>query len=122
MLEFSQRLLGVSDKVMEPTKRELKDAREPSFVQQVLKEIHTSLTGDSLIQMNLSTLNRFVSTVNDISDAFAVESLYVWLRSILTMATTNSLFGSHNPMRSRPDLIGLYWYVAYSTFLISAFQ
>jgi hypothetical protein len=76
MLQFSQRLLGVSDKVMEPTRREPEDAKAPSFVQQVIKEIYTSLSGESLVDMNLSTLNGFASVLNGISDAFSVDGLY----------------------------------------------
>jgi hypothetical protein len=109
MLDFSQRLLGVSDKVMEPTRRQEQDPKVPSFVQQVIKEIYISFSGQALVVMNLSTLNGFASMLNCINDTFSVESLYTWLRSTLTLATTNTLFGSHNPMRSQPDLSGLYW-------------
>jgi len=119
MLEFSQRLLGVSDEVMEPTRRRPKDAKEPCFVQQIIKEIHTSLTGEALDQLNLATLNSFAVIFNDTDDSFGIDSLYTWLRSILTTATTDSLFGSHNPMRTDPNLMDSYWYV--SSFSFSQF-
>ncbi|KAE9372552.1 cytochrome P450 [Stipitochalara longipes BDJ] len=109
MLEFSQRLLGVSDKVMEPTRRKPENAKAPSFVQQVIKEIYTSLSGGSLVHMNLNTLNSFASVLNSIHDTTLVEGLYVWLRSTLTLATTNSMFGAYNPMRLQPHLIDFYW-------------
>jgi hypothetical protein len=109
MLEFSQRLLGVSDKVMEPTRRQQQDPTAPSFVQQVIKEIYVSLSGQALVDMDLCTLNGFASMLNGINETFSIEGLYIWLRSTLTLATTNTLFGSHNPMRSQPDLGGLYW-------------
>jgi len=109
MLEFSQRLLGVSDKVMEPTRRQQQDPKAPSFVQQVIKEICVSLSGQALVDMDLCTLNGFASMLNGINETFSVDALYFWLRSTLTLATTNTLFGSHNPMRSQPDLGGLYW-------------
>jgi hypothetical protein len=118
MLQFSQRLLGVSDKVMEPTRREPEYAKAPSFVQQVIKEIYTSFSGESLVDMNLSTLNGFASVLNGISGAFSVDGLYRWLRSTLTLATTDSIFGSHNPMKLQPELIGLYWYVVYRSFCL----
>jgi hypothetical protein len=107
MLEFSQRLLGVSDKVMEPTRRQQQDPKAPRFVQQVIKEIYISLSGQSLVDMNLCTLNGFVSMLNGINDTFSVECLYTWLQSTLTLAITNTLFGSRNPMRSQPELSGL---------------
>lgn len=109
MLEFSQRLLGVSDKVMERTRRQQQHPKAPSFVQQVIKEIYISLSGQALVDMNLCTLNGFASMLNGINDTFSVEGLYTWLRSTLTLATTNTLFGSHNPMRSQPELSSLYW-------------
>jgi hypothetical protein len=111
MFEFSQRLLGVSDQVMEPTRRKPETAKTPSFVQQVIKEIYTSLSGETLLDMNISTLNGFISTLNDVQDAISLDDLYKWLRSTLTIATTNSLFGSHNPMRLDQDLIDSYWQV-----------
>ena len=109
MLEFSQRLLGVSDKVMEPTKPKPEHAKKPSFVQQVIKEIYSSLSGECLMAMNLSTLNGVASVLNAVNDTVSVNGLYIWLRSILTLATTDSLFGKHNPMRLQPHLISLYW-------------
>jgi hypothetical protein len=66
--------------------------------------------------MNLCTLNGFASMLNSIGDTFLVDGLYTWLRSTLTLSTTNTLFGSHNPMRSQPDLSDLYWYVDLFTF------
>ena len=110
MLEFSQRLLGVSDRVMEPTKRTSKDAKTPSFVKQVIRDIYTSLSGENLVDMSLSTLNGVTSVFNGIHGPLSVDGLYLWLRSILTVATTTSLFGSHNPMSSHPELIDFYWY------------
>ncbi|TVY15750.1 Cholesterol 7-alpha-monooxygenase [Lachnellula arida] len=109
MIEFSQRLLGASDETMEPTRRTPKDPMEPSFVQEVLKEIHTSLTGEALNELNLATLNSFAATINAAEDPFRIESLYVWLRSNFTIATTDHLFGPHNPMRSSPNMVESYW-------------
>lgn len=82
-----------------------------SFVQQVIKEIYTSLSGQDLGELNLSTVNGIADVLNRIDDTFVVDGLYIWLRSTLTMATKNSLFGSHNPMKGLTDQIGLYWYV-----------
>lgn len=109
MLEFSQRLLGISNKIMEPTRRKL-NTNSPRFVHQVIQEIHTSLTGKALTELSLHTLNSFVPAVNNISSPCTIQSLYIWLRSTLTMATTDSLFGLHNPMRSDPKIIHSYWY------------
>lgn len=109
MIEFSQRLLGASDETMAPTRRTPKDPTEPSFVQEVLKEIHTSLTGEALNQLNLATLNSFAATMNAAEDPFRIESLYIWLRSNFTIATTDHLFGPHNPMRSKPNMVESYW-------------
>ncbi len=94
---------------MEPTRRQQQDLKAPSFVQQVIKEMYLSLSGQALVDMNLCRLNGFASMLNGINQTFSIEGLYVWFRSTLTLATTNTLFGSHNPMRSQPDLSGLYW-------------
>ena len=97
---------------MEPTRRQTGEKGQKYFVRQIIEEIHTLLTGQALIEMNLKTLNCFVLAINDIADTLALDGMYVWLRSALTLATTNALFGSYNPMRSYSELVRFYWYVS----------
>lgn len=110
MVEFSQRMLGVSDETMGPIKNIPADEKAPSFLRDFIKEIHTAMMGEHLQQINASALNDVASTLNGVG-VVKPESLYLWLREMLTLATCNALMGDHSPFRSNPQLIDPLWYI-----------
>jgi hypothetical protein len=110
MVEFSQRMLGVSDATMGPIKNIPEDEKEPSLLRDFVREIHTAMMGEHLNRMNIEALSQVAHTLNSV-DAFQPESLYIWLRTMLTLATCNALMGSHSPFKSDPSLVDALWYV-----------
>ena len=109
MVEFSQRMLGVSDKTMGPIKNIPADEKAPSFLREFVREIHTAMMGEHLNKMNASALNQVASTLNSL-DVIKPESLYLWLRQMLTLATCNALLGNHSPFIDNPGLVDELWY------------
>jgi hypothetical protein len=103
-LEFSKRILGISDDTMGNVKR-------PGFMAGFHKAVHAALVNEHLHKMNAVMLNEIATFVNGIDGVFEVDSLYLWIRSTLTMATSNMLLGSHNPLKRDPTLVDSLWYV-----------
>ena len=95
-------MLGVSDETMVPV-------RSPEFVPEFVKGIHGAMLGEHLYKMNADALNNVADTLNEMNGVFEVDSLYIWLRGVLTMATCNALLGSHNPMIADPSLVDSLW-------------
>ena len=111
MVEFSQRMLGVSDETMAPIKNIPADENAPSFMREFIREIHTAMMGEYLHKMNTSTLNKVAAALNSI-DVIQPESLYLWLRQMLTLATCNALLGDRSPFIANPGLVDDLWYAA----------
>ena len=113
MVEFSQKMLGVSDETMEPIKnipKEAENQNDPPLLQDFVKEIHTAMMGEHLHRMNADALNNVADSLNDIGNVLALDSLYLWLRGMMTLATCNALMGSHSPFRTDHSLIDALWY------------
>ncbi|XMA16376.1 hypothetical protein WAI453_009167 [Rhynchosporium graminicola] len=68
--------------------------------------------------MNTFALKDVALTFNEMKDAFEPDSLYLWIRDVLTMATCNSLLGSHNPMKSDKSLVEALWDFDAGVFLL----
>lgn len=108
MVEFSQRMCGVSDATMEPIKYRPQDEKEPYLLGDFVKEIHTAMMGENLHRMNTNALNDVAGTLNKV-DAIQPDSLYIWIRTMLTLATCNALMGSHSPFKTDPSLVDALW-------------
>ena len=61
--------------------------------------IHRSLTGDNLLRMNVRALADIAAAINAVrpAEAFEAPDVFEWLRNVVTMASTNALFGKNNP-------------------------
>ncbi|KAH7383684.1 cytochrome P450 [Cadophora sp. MPI-SDFR-AT-0126] len=103
MIDFAQRMLDLPEEVMVPV-RDI-----PSFIPEVVKEIHGSMLGEHLYKMNADALNNVAVTINGLSATFKADSLYLWIRETLTMATCNTLLGSHNPLKDDLSLVDALW-------------
>ncbi len=73
--------------------------------------IHTSLTGDTLYQMNAAALKDVAATLNGIDPerGLHVPDTFLWLRDLMSMATMKALFGEKNPMA--PETVSYLWCV-----------
>lgn len=83
--------------------------RGPNFIPDIVKGIHSSMLGEHLYKMNADALNNVAVTINSLSDTFKPDSLYLWIRETLTMATCNTLLGSHNPLKDDLSLVDDLW-------------
>ncbi|KAH7152650.1 cytochrome P450 [Dactylonectria macrodidyma] len=104
-VEFAQRELGFSD-------RALKILKETDLIPDFFAVIHPAMTGSHLHKMNANALNYVSKQLDGIGgggDAFVVPNLFVWVRDLMTMATTEALYGPDNPFRGRPSLIQDVW-------------
>lgn len=108
MVEFAQRMLGVSDEVMVPMAKPATE-KEPHMLREFVKVIHESLIGESLHKTNIAALGGIAASINGIEKCFAPDSLFLWLRDTLTLATSDALFGSRNPLKTNTSLIDSLW-------------
>jgi hypothetical protein len=108
MVDFAQRMLGISDEGMMPFRAAAVDG-QPTFMDGVIKAIHTSMMGDHLLKMNADALRLMAVSINQIGESKELDSLYLWLRQVLSMATCTALLGSHNPMIEDPSLVDALW-------------
>jgi hypothetical protein len=107
-LEFAQRMLSVSDETMIPV-RFAGDEKTPSFLHEFVKELHGSMVEKHLNKMNGNVLHTVAVTINEFGKTFETNSLYYWLRTMMTLATSDALFGSHNPLKFDPSLVDALW-------------
>jgi hypothetical protein len=108
VVEFAQRMLGVSNETMEPV-RFPGDETRLSFVGEFSKAIHGAMAGEYLHKMNADALNQVAASLNAIKGTFETDSLYLWIRTMMTVATCNALLGSKNPMIEDPSLVDALW-------------
>lgn len=111
-LEFAQRMLGVSDETMAPI-RFTGDEKNPAFLSEFVRLVHGAMAGEYLHKMNAHALNRVAVSINSLGRSFEPDSLYYWLRNMMTVATCDALLGSHNPINADSDLVDALWYVIY---------
>jgi hypothetical protein len=109
MAEFAGRMLGLNDEAMIPLRDIPEDHKATSFNRVMTAEIHNSMLGQNLQEMNSQALRRIAFTINRMGATFEPDSLYLWLRTTLTMATGTALFGAHNPMIFDPSLVDSLW-------------
>lgn len=108
--EFAQRELLLSDRVQDKLKN-------TNLVPDFFAAIHPAMTGDHLHRMNANALNYISKDINKISGQGSLEhaNLWLWLRDLVTMATSEALYGSKNPLRQDRSLLEDVWWVANST-------
>lgn len=104
-VEFAQRELGFTDEAF-------KIVKETDLIPDFFAVIHPSMTGSHLHKMNANALNYVSKQLDGIGgggETFVVSNLFVWVRDLMTMATTEALYGPGNPFRGRPDLVQDLW-------------
>ncbi|OHW95334.1 prostacyclin synthase [Colletotrichum incanum] len=82
---------------------------DPAFYGRWVKILYGGMAGQSLLGLNISAVGKVAASMNEIGDDVVVENLYRWNRQMFTLASTDSLYGSMNPMRADRRLIDAYW-------------
>ncbi|KAJ0313153.1 hypothetical protein COL516b_000080 [Colletotrichum fioriniae] len=82
---------------------------DPAFYGPWVKSIYGGMAGQSLLGLNISAVRGIATALNEIGDDVEVANLYKWNRELFTLASTDSLYGSKNPLRVDKKLIEAYW-------------
>ncbi len=103
MIQHAQGLLGLSDE-------SLGIARDGmlSDLMHVTKPI---LAGEALAKINVTVLNHAAIELNAMATKKTneVPNLYEWVKTTATMATTEALYGSANPLLRNRNLVDDVW-------------
>ncbi|KAG5746359.1 hypothetical protein H9Q70_010950 [Fusarium xylarioides] len=103
--EFAQRELLISNE----TAKKLKTT---SLVPDFFAAIHPAMTGDHLHRMNANALNyvsKELATIGDAESSLKSSNLWLWLRDLITLATSEAMYGPENPIRENTSLIEDLW-------------
>ncbi|KAJ8058691.1 hypothetical protein OCU04_012863 [Sclerotinia nivalis] len=65
--------------------------------------------GKGLLELNKGVLGAVAEFLNELGQNPGKVSLYKWMRDILTLATSASLYGPHDPMSADHRLIDSFW-------------
>jgi len=97
-------------KIIRSRPTDMSESKEPYMMGDFHKAIHEGLApGPALDRMNSRMLSTVATCVNELQQEFEPESLYLWLRTEFTKATSSSLFGTHDPFLTDPSLIDSLW-------------
>lgn len=102
ILESSQAMWGLSNNAMASISNK-------TNLRGGMQIIHSTLGGESLHKLNVSSLNRLISYLNKVEpgQTATVRNAFIWLRDILTDASATALFGDKNPITI--DKMHLLW-------------
>lgn len=106
---FNKCVAGISDRGMV-----ISAERGPNtYVPEAMAAIKTGLMGQNLYRTNDALLAYVASQLNDIGtgdEELHVPSLWLWMRGMITMATTEALYGQANPFRADPEGLDSLWH------------
>ena len=101
--DFSQKTIGLSKAAAAKT-------TQPGVLPGLNEVIHVSLRPSSVHAMNVQALTFISRTLDHIGrEGIEAPNLYLWLRDLITMATTRALYGKENPFEKDPKLSQLHW-------------
>ncbi|KAH7009626.1 cytochrome P450 [Ilyonectria destructans] len=104
-VEFAQRELRFGNEA-------LKIIQETTLVPEFFSVIHPAMTGAHLHRMNATALNYVSNELHAIGsggEALEVINLYQWVRDLMTLATTEALYGPDNPIKKHSGLVQDLW-------------
>ncbi|KAK4446199.1 cytochrome P450 [Podospora aff. communis PSN243] len=108
-LEFAQRVFGLSDRAMDKLWGPERDI-ETSVAPITMHRIKSAMQGENLLRMNVRALGFIAEGLNEVGkEGKKVGGLYGWLRDFMTLATSEGIYGSDNPIRGRMDLVEALW-------------
>jgi hypothetical protein len=107
-IEFAQRVFDLDDDAMKIIRGP--GSVEESSSHEVMMAIKPAMNGQNLYRMNVRALSYVAGRLDaTAADGLRVDNLYLWLRGLMTMATAEALYGSHNPLRNDESLIEALW-------------
>ncbi|PTD02181.1 25-hydroxycholesterol 7-alpha-hydroxylase [Fusarium culmorum] len=102
ILESSKAMWGLSENAM----ASISDLANLKGGMQI---IHSTLGGESLHKLNISSLSRFMTYLNRVKpgENIGIADTYIWLRDMLTDASATAVYGPKNPITV--DKMHLVW-------------
>ncbi|KAL8803317.1 MAG: hypothetical protein Q9200_006275 [Gallowayella weberi] len=106
------RLFDLDSKTMKlaSTSFELPGSGNGDLLLETNRIMHRCLgPGPSLEEMERVALTRMLQYFGELSKHGAVIDLFAWLRTVVTVASTEAIYGSQNPFSRRPELEQAVW-------------
>lgn len=106
-VDFLQTMLGMK----EESYRAFREI--PELVVEFFDALHVTVRGEPLHRMNATALNYISSRLDGMkgSSKVPIDNFYLWLRELMTSATTTALMGRQNPLLKDPQLVNDLWCV-----------
>ncbi|KAL2877214.1 hypothetical protein SGCOL_007610 [Colletotrichum sp. CLE4] len=104
-VEFAQRELGFNNET-------LKIIEGGNLLPEFFEGIHVGMAADNLHRMNATALSYVSDALDDLcngSEVYETANFWLWMRDLMTMATTEALFGPGNPLRKDASLMKDTW-------------
>ncbi|KAL0934528.1 uncharacterized protein CTRU02_211327 [Colletotrichum truncatum] len=103
-LEFSQRELGFGNDF-------LKLLQTTTMVHDTFEAMHQAMTSTNVRRMNANALGYISGALDEIriDKPLEVSNSYLWVRNLMTLATTQALYGPDNPFRKDDSLLQEIW-------------
>ncbi|KAM4064978.1 cytochrome p450 [Hirsutella rhossiliensis] len=104
-VDFLQTMLGMKEESYNRFRE------KPEIVVEFFDALHVTVRGEPLHRMNANALN-FISSRLDAMKGdgeVRVDNFFLWLREIMTLATTTALLGKKNPLLHDRELIDHLW-------------
>jgi hypothetical protein len=110
VIQFAQRMLGVSSDSMKILNYEPENPKDGSYMRDMHKAMHEPLLpGPGLHAMNERVLMTVANSLNNVSIEFESNDLYLWLRDMFSWATDKALFGADSVLNGDPKLLKAFW-------------
>lgn len=92
-IEFAGSSMGMTPQQMEVYSRS-------ENLEEMARVIHSSLTGENLLRMNVRALADISEVINGVSpgEGLNVPDLFEWLRTVVAKASCSALWGDKSPL------------------------
>lgn len=106
VLEFAHKELAMRPEVF-------KIMQDTDVVPEVFTQNRPSMSGAHLHATNARALNFISGRLEGMGadgKTLEIPNLYLWVQELMTVATTEALFGAENPFKKNPGLVEDIWY------------
>jgi hypothetical protein len=110
VIESSRRTFNITEEGMKVIGAPPKVEGGENYISAIHQSIYSALApGPALLEMNSRVLSTMARCLDDMGTHQQPKSLYHWTRDVLTIAASEALYGSKNPVSDNPKLIECLW-------------
>lgn len=114
VLQFAQRLMGASDAFLNRLRDVPPGEKEHPFSKDTHSYRHATMQpGPALYKMNAAVLKNVADVLDEIDTDGVEVNLWLWIRDMLTSASTSAMFGRNHPLLDSDELIQALWLVLF---------